>query len=200
MEMRAAGRSRRSARSNVVSARSMEAFSPAGDCARGARGRAAGRTIPTTWPFAPQLLVSSWDASRSLSCRALYCEGRPGHLVADTGAAASPRQPDLSSKPVLLGARRGDAARPASWNGMRVDAIEQREDQILATATESGGNATTTIAARYVVGCDGAHSRVRRAIGAVSVQAMRRGGAAGPDFGHPGAQPFGNDAGTGLGD
>ena len=50
---------------------------------------------------------------------------------------------------------------------MRVDAIEQREDQILATATKSAGNATTTIAARYVVGCDGARCKVRPAIGAV---------------------------------
>ena len=76
-------------------------------------------------------------------------------------------------EPVLLSAAAA-TPRVRILNGMRVDAIEQREDQILATATESAGNATTTIAARYVVGCDGAHSKSSAARSAPFCKAMRR--------------------------
>ncbi|MBV8106468.1 MAG: FAD-dependent monooxygenase [Hyphomicrobiales bacterium] len=41
---------------------------------------------------------------------------------------------------------------------MRVNDIEQREDQVLTKAIDLDGNAMKTTAARYVVGCDGAHS------------------------------------------
>jgi FAD binding domain len=66
-------------------------------------------------------------------------------------------------EPVLLAAA---AATPRLQilNRMRVDDIEHCKDHVLAKATELDGS-MTTIAARYVVGCDGAHSRVRRAIG-----------------------------------
>ena len=109
-----------------------------------------------------QLLVSSSDASRSLSCRALH-EGRP-----DTRWPTPPphRVNQIFLEPVLLGAAAATPRRVRILNGMRVDAIEQREDQILATATESRGNATTTIAARYGQPRR-LHSRNYRAIGAV---------------------------------
>ena len=194
VEMRAAGEPP-VGRSNVVSARSMEAFRRLG-IARAVRE--AG--LPTDYPHDVAIRTSATGLELGrvkIPCRAERYTAKGGPDTWWPTPEPPHRVNQIFLEPVLLDAA---AATPRLriLNGMRVDAIQQREDQILATATESAGNATTTIAACYVVGCDGAHSRVpprdRRRF------ARRCGGAAGPDFGHPGTRPFGNDAGTGLGD
>lgn len=119
MEMRAAGEPP-VGRSNVVSARSMEAFRRLG-IARAVRE--AG--LPADYPHDVAIRTSATGLELGrvkilMSCRALYCEGRPGHLVANTGAAAS-RQPDLPRAGVAW-RRRGDAARPhPEWDARRRD-------------------------------------------------------------------------------
>jgi 2-polyprenyl-6-methoxyphenol hydroxylase-like FAD-dependent oxidoreductase len=50
-------------------------------------------------------------------------------------------------------------------NRTRVVDFEQREDGVLATASDLDNNQTREIFARYLVGCDGAHSNVRHRIG-----------------------------------
>ena len=170
MEMRAAGRA--AGRTLQCRQRLVDGGPSAGWGLRARCARPGCRpTIPTTWPrFAPQL-VSSWDASRSLSSpRRLYSRrAASDNLVADTGAAAS-RQPDFPRAGVAYVAAATPRVRILEWDASSTRS-SKREDQILATATESRGNATTTIAARYVVGCDGAHSSSPAlAIGAVVLQ------------------------------
>lgn len=48
----------------------------------------------------------------------------------------------------------------------RVDAFEQGDDGVVASATDLDGGAALRIEARYLIGCDGARSMVRKAIGA----------------------------------
>jgi 2-polyprenyl-6-methoxyphenol hydroxylase-like FAD-dependent oxidoreductase len=162
MEMRAAGEPP-VGRSNVVSARSMEAFRRLG-IARAIRE--AG--LPADYPHDVAIRTSATGLELGrvkIPCRAERYTAKGGPDTWWPTPEPPHRVNQIFLEPVLLGAA---AATPGLriLNGMRVDAIEQREDQILATATESAGN-VTTIAARYVVGCDGAHSRVRHAIGAV---------------------------------
>jgi 2-polyprenyl-6-methoxyphenol hydroxylase-like FAD-dependent oxidoreductase len=47
----------------------------------------------------------------------------------------------------------------------RVFDFEQSEDGVMVLAKELGSNATIEIFSRYLIGCDGAHSEVRRRIG-----------------------------------
>src|SRR3984957_11404176 len=163
VEMRAAGEPP-VGRSNVVSARSMEAFRRLGT-ARAVRE--AG--LPADYPHDVAIRTSATGLELGrvkIPCRAERYTAKGGPDTWWPTPEPPHRVNQIFLEPVLLGAA---AATPGVriLNGMRVDAIEQREDQILAPTTESAGNATPTIAARYVVGCDGAHSRVRRAIGAV---------------------------------
>ena len=163
VEMRAAGEPP-VGRSNVVSARSMETFRRLGT-ARAVRE--AG--LPADYPHDVAIRTSATGLELGrvkIPCRAERYTAKGGPDTWWPTPEPPHRVNQIFLEPVLLGAA---AATPRLriLNGMRVDAIEQREVQTLATATESAGNATTTIAARYVVGCDGAHSRVRRAIGAV---------------------------------
>ena len=119
VEMRAAGEPP-VGRSNVVSARSMEAFRQLG-IARAVRE--AG--LPADYPHDVAIRTSATGLELgrvrdSLSRRALYGEGRPGHLVADAGAPAS-RQPDLPRAGVAR-RRRGDAALAhPEWDARRRD-------------------------------------------------------------------------------
>ena len=84
---------------------------PARRRAEGARRRPAAGLSRTTWSTAPRRPAPSWRASRSRARAERYtANGRPGHLVADAGAAA-PHQPDLPradavrASPALPGVR-----------------------------------------------------------------------------------------------
>ena len=49
--------------------------------------------------------------------------------------------------------------------GCRFDSFEETADGVIATVGDAEGGGATTIAAKYLVGCDGAGSAVRRALG-----------------------------------
>jgi 2-polyprenyl-6-methoxyphenol hydroxylase-like FAD-dependent oxidoreductase len=163
VEMRAAGEPP-VGRSNVVSARSMEAFRRLG-IVRAVRQ--AG--LPADYPNDVAIRTSAVGLELGrvkIPCRAERYTSKDGPDTWWPTPEPPHRVNQIYLEPVLLAAA---AATPhlRIVNRTRIDGVEQREDQVLATATEVGRNATKTIAARYVVGCDGAHSRVRRAIGAV---------------------------------
>jgi 2-polyprenyl-6-methoxyphenol hydroxylase-like FAD-dependent oxidoreductase len=150
-------------RSNVVSARSMEVFRRLG-IARAVRE--AG--LPADYPHDVAIRTSAtgFEIGRvKIPCRAERYTAKDGPDTWWPTPEPPHRVNQIFLEPVLLAAA---AATPRLriLNWMRVDDIEQRENEVLAAAVDLDTNATTTIAARYVVGCDGAHSRVRRAIGA----------------------------------
>jgi 2-polyprenyl-6-methoxyphenol hydroxylase-like FAD-dependent oxidoreductase len=161
-EMRAAGEPP-NGRSNVVSARSMEALRRLG-IARAVRE--AG--LPADYPHdvAIRMSATGFEFGRvKIPCRAERYTAKGGPDTWWPTPEPPHRINQIYFEPVLLAAA---AATPRLriLNRTRVADIEQREDKVLATTIDLGRNATATIAAQYVVGCDGAHSQVRRAIGA----------------------------------
>ena len=163
-EMRAAGEPP-IGRSNVVSARSMEAFRRLG-IARAVRE--AG--LPADYPHDVAIRTSATGLELGrikIPCRAERYTAKDGPDTWWPTPEPPHRVNQIYLEPVLLAAAAA-TPRVAHPEPMRVAAIEQREDESPRDGDRiSRRNATTTIAARYVVGCDGAHSRVRRAIGAV---------------------------------
>jgi 2-polyprenyl-6-methoxyphenol hydroxylase-like FAD-dependent oxidoreductase len=162
-EMRAAGEPP-IGRTNVVSARSMEAFRRLG-IARAVRE--AG--LPADYPHDVAIRTSAVGLELGrvkIPCRAERYTAKNGPDTWWPTPEPPHRANQIFLEPALLAAATA-TPRLGILHGMRVDDIEQREDDVLAKTIDFAGNATKTIAARYVVGCDGAHSRVRRAIGAV---------------------------------
>lgn len=49
--------------------------------------------------------------------------------------------------------------------GMKFESLVEEEDSVTCTLTETTSGETHTVKSAYVIGCDGAGSRVRRAIG-----------------------------------
>jgi 2-polyprenyl-6-methoxyphenol hydroxylase-like FAD-dependent oxidoreductase len=150
-------------RSNVVSARSMEAFRRLG-IARAMRE--AG--LPPDYPHdvAIRMSATGLELGRvKIPCRAERYTAKDGPDTWWPTPEPPHRINQIYLEPVLLGAA---AATPCLriQNRMRVVDIEQREDRVLVTGIDLGTTATNIIASRYVVGCDGAHSQVRKAIGA----------------------------------
>jgi 2-polyprenyl-6-methoxyphenol hydroxylase-like FAD-dependent oxidoreductase len=150
-------------RSNVVSARSMEAFRWLG-IARAVRE--AG--LPADYPHDVAIRMSAIGLELGrvkIPCRAERYTAKDGPDTWWPTPEPPHRINQIYLEPVLLGAA---AATPnlRILNRMRVVDIEQQEDRVLATGIDLGTTATNIIASRYVVGCDGAHSQVRKAIGA----------------------------------
>ena len=161
-EMRAAG-APPIGRTNVVSARSMEAFRQLGIASA---VREAG--LPADYPHDVAIRTSAVGLELGrvkIPCRAERYAAKDGPDTWWPTPEPPHRVNQIFLEPVLLAAA---ASTPGLriLHGMRVEAIAQCDNQVLVTATDVGRNAQKSIAARYVVGCDGAHSQVRRAIGA----------------------------------
>src|SRR5580658_7825282 len=151
-------------RSNVVSARSMEAFRRLG---LAPAVRAAG--LPPHYPNDVAIRTSA--TGRELGRVRIPCQAE--RYTAKDGPDTwwpTPEPPhrinQIFLEPVLF-AVASSTPNLRILNGVRVDAVEQGEDGVLARGTQRATHKAQTIDAQYVVGCDGAHSQVRRAIGAV---------------------------------
>jgi 2-polyprenyl-6-methoxyphenol hydroxylase-like FAD-dependent oxidoreductase len=150
-------------RTNVVSARSMEIFRRLG-IARAVRE--AG--LPADYPHDVAIRTSATGLELGrvkIPCRAERYSAKDGPDTWWPTPEPPHRINQIFLEPVLLAAAFA-TPRLRILNRMRFADIEQREDEALATFIEPDSNGRTAIAARYVVGCDGAHSQVRRSIGA----------------------------------
>lgn len=148
--------------SNVVSARSMEAFRRLG-FVRSVRD--AG--LPADYPndVAIRTSVTGLEIGRvRIPCRAERYTAKGGRDTWWPTPEPPHRINQIYLEPVLCAAA---LATPglSILNRVRVSDVQQTENAALATASDLGSGTTVTIAARYVVGCDGAHSQVRYAIG-----------------------------------
>lgn len=162
-EMRAAGELP-NGRSNVVSARSMETFRRLGIASA---VREAG--LPARYPHDVAIRTSAtgFELGRlRIPCRAERYTANDGPDTWWPTPEPPHRINQIYLEPVLLAAAKG-TPRLQILNRTYVDRIEQREDKVIATSRDPVGKRPTIVSARYVVGCDGAHSQVRRAIGAV---------------------------------
>jgi 2-polyprenyl-6-methoxyphenol hydroxylase-like FAD-dependent oxidoreductase len=162
VEMRAAGEPP-SVRANVVSARTMEAFRRLG-IVRAVRE--AG--LPADYPndVAIRTTAIGFELARvPIPCRAERYTDKSG----PDGWWPTPEPPhrinQMFLEPALFAAA---AAMPRLHllNRMRVIGFEQRDEGVLAIAKNLDTASERRICARYLVGCDGAHSEIRRGIGA----------------------------------
>lgn len=71
----------------------------------------------------------------------------------------------LFLEPILF-AHSAAQPRVTILNQVEVEGFEQNDDGVLARLRDLASDTTRTIAARYLIGCDGARSTIRRAIGA----------------------------------
>jgi 2-polyprenyl-6-methoxyphenol hydroxylase-like FAD-dependent oxidoreductase len=162
LEMRAAD-APPNGRSNVVSARSMEAFRRLGIA-----GAVREAGLPSDYPHDVAIRMSAIGLELGrvkIPCRAERYTAKEGPDTWWPTPEPPHRINQIYLEPVLLGTA---AATPCLriLNRIRVVGIEQQEDRVLVTGIDLGTTASKIIAARFVVGCDGAHSQVRKAIGA----------------------------------
>jgi 2-polyprenyl-6-methoxyphenol hydroxylase-like FAD-dependent oxidoreductase len=160
-EMRSAGEPP-SVRSNVVSARTMEAFRRLG-IARSVRD--AG--LPADYPndVAIRTTATGFELARiPIPCRARRYTDKSG----PDGWWPTPEPPhrinQMFLEPALFAAA-ATTPRLRILNRTRVVDFRQRDDGVLATAKNLDAGSDQEIFARYLVGCDGAHSEIRRGIG-----------------------------------
>ncbi len=143
-------------RAKTVSARTMEHFRRWG-LANTIRARAP---LPVSWSqdivFCTTL--TGREITRFHDAFGLGLAG--GGLVAEPGQQA----PQPLIEEVLREAVR-EAHYPSLFPGWRVTGLTQDGEEVRVTAEDTAGR-RTTIAAEYVIGCDGARSVVREAIGA----------------------------------
>ena len=165
VEMRAAGEPP-SVRANVVSARTMEAFRRLG-IARSVRE--AG--LPADYPndVAIRTTATGFELARvPIPCRAKRYTEKSG----PDGWWPTPEPPhrinQMFLEPVLFAAA---AATPRirMLNRVRVTDFEQSADESPAVANNLDSASEQKIFARYLVGCDGAHSQIRRGIDAALI-------------------------------
>jgi 2-polyprenyl-6-methoxyphenol hydroxylase-like FAD-dependent oxidoreductase len=159
-EMRAGGEPP-SVRSNVVSARTMEAFRRLG-IAKAVRE--AG--LPAEYPndVVIRTTATGFELARiPIPCRAKRYTDTDG----PDGWWPTPEPPhrinQMFLEPVLFAAA-AVAPRLRILNRTRVIDFAQHEDGVLAVARNLDAVSEQAIFARYLVGCDGAHSEIRRGI------------------------------------
>jgi 2-polyprenyl-6-methoxyphenol hydroxylase-like FAD-dependent oxidoreductase len=159
-EMRTAGEPP-SVRSNVVSARTMEAFRRLGIAQA---VREAG--LPADYPndVAIRTTATGFELARiPIPCRAKRYTEKSG----PDGWWPTPEPPhrinQMFLEPAMFAAAAA-APRLRLLNRTRVIDFEQREDGVLAVAKNLDVASQQKIFARYLVGCDGAHSEIRRGI------------------------------------
>jgi 2-polyprenyl-6-methoxyphenol hydroxylase-like FAD-dependent oxidoreductase len=162
VEMRAPGEPP-NGRCNVVSARTMEAFRRL-DIAGAVRD--AG--LPAEYPndVAIRTTATGIEFARiRIPCRAERYTAKVGPDTWWPTPEPPHRINQIYLEPVLFAAA---AAAPGLriLNRTQVSSFQRHADGVLAVARNLARGSTHEILARYVVGCDGAHSEVRRAIGA----------------------------------
>ena len=160
-EMRGAGEPP-SVRANVVSARTMETFRRLG-IARSVRE--AG--LPADYPndVAIRTTATGFELARvPIPCRARRYTDKSG----PDGWWPTPEPPhrinQMFLEPALFAAASA-MPRLRILNRTHVVNFGQREDGVSATAKNLDAASDQEIFARYLVGCDGAHSEIRRGIG-----------------------------------
>jgi 2-polyprenyl-6-methoxyphenol hydroxylase-like FAD-dependent oxidoreductase len=148
---------------NHVSARSMEIFRRLGVAAK---VREAG--LPADYPndISYRTTFTGLELTRiPIPCR------RDRYTVKDGPDGWWPtsepphRINQIYLEPILF-RHAADIARVRILSRTSIDAVVQGEDGVLATARNLDSGATSTIACRYLIGCDGGRSAIRHAIGA----------------------------------
>jgi 2-polyprenyl-6-methoxyphenol hydroxylase-like FAD-dependent oxidoreductase len=151
-----------SARCNHVSARTMEIFRRLG-----LAGAVRNAGLPADYPndVAFRITATGPELSRiPIPCRAERYTTRDG----PDGWWPTPEPPhrinQIHLEPVMF-AHASTTPELRILSRTEVTGFEQRDDGVLVSARNLDTDAITEIAARYLVGCDGAHSFVRRKIG-----------------------------------
>jgi 2-polyprenyl-6-methoxyphenol hydroxylase-like FAD-dependent oxidoreductase len=161
-EMRHAGEPP-SVRANVVGARTMETFRRLGIA-----GAVRDAGLPADYPndVAIRTTATGYELARvHIPCRAKRYVDKSG----PDGWWPTPEPPHRVNQtflePVLFAAASA-MPRLRIVNNVQVTGFEQSEDGVLAVAKHLGAASEQKFFARYLVGCDGARSDIRRGIGA----------------------------------
>src|SRR5215467_3184932 len=161
-EMRAAGEPP-SVRCNHVSARTMEIFRRLG-VAHAVRDAGLPADYPNDIAF--RTTATGFEFARiPIPCRAERYSAKGGPDTWWPTPEPPHRINQIYLEPVLF-ARAAATPNLCMLTRTSVFEFEQNENAVRAMAIDLGGRETIEIFAQYLIGCDGAHSEVRRRIGA----------------------------------